>query len=1334
MRKYLFNILLIIFSTVSAQKSNGGFVYDYISQKEGLSHNYVTKIVSDSLNVKWIATENGITKYDGLNYTAIKPGEEYPGLRNENIETLYIDSKNNLWIGTKSGGLSKLEIETNKLTNYNYILDEDIQGALRIRVITEDKKGNIWIGSQDNGVFVLNDSQKKVVNRFKSLRAKSIIADEKDIVWIGSQNKLIKIDTSSDSIFTYTLDNYITTLIKDISRNCLWISTIDQEKNGNLNLSRFDLENEKLSTVTTNISSNYATSLYLDQDDRLWVGTWGSGLYYSSKNLKKFYKQDLVLPQREKEGYKYDIILDIHSDKNNVLWISSSNGGVKLMQNQGFKNITSTLDNPVLTKELNVNSVYKNENGIYLGTLRSGLFFGAKLNSLQQVNIENDQKVFRIYEHNDVIVFGTSASTVFMDKNQNEISKLDISKPTFFLSENDEYLWIGTQHNGLYLINVSNFKAPKIVKHYRLRGEEQKLESNRITSMAYDAVGNLWVGTYNGLHLYDRNTKNFVHHTKFMDTRIPQIINCIYANSGFIWLGTPNGLYKLKFKNEILEVEKTYTVVNGLINDFICGISSDRNNNLWISTSTNLVNLNPTKESLINYGEEDGIATSIFNLRSIYEGKNKSMIYVGGIDNLTYFNPDDIEDKQNPHELIFTALKVNNRRINAYDSINGRVLLNKNIGYADKIELTHREKSFSIGFINNNFSDQETISYRYRLLGYQKDWNYIKNQKNVNFVGLAPGNYEFQVSSSKDYKQWSDPKSLEINVLHAPWLSPLAYLIYVILFILIFLSFILVYLRQRHFRHKLELSEITQEKENDLNEAKLTFFTNISHEFRTPLTLVLGPLKEILGSEKLNGEIREKLITVEKNANRMLKLTNELIDFRKAQHGILKLNASKGNIVKFSLEVFMYFKEQAFNKNIDYRFESDRDLINLSFDHSKMEIVICNLISNALKYTKPGGRIIFKIIEKKDYCLLSIEDNGIGIAPEDQQKIFDRFYQIKNTNTAHVIGSGIGLTFSKKIIELHKGHITVESKINKGSHFNIKLPYAEEIKNYLKNNRAGNAKSVDTYKELSKGSISLDPDKKVHENTILIIDDNADIRKYLRSLLGNHYELIEAENGDKGIELASEHVPDLILCDIMMPGKDGLTVCKELKKQIGTSHIPVILLTARSSNIYEIKGLNTGADDFITKPFAPKIIKARIATVLHNRQKLRKYFLNKVRFEPSKNEINSEDAESIFIAKAVKLIEENLLDDNLIETLMDELCMSQSTLYRKIKSLTGLSLTGFIRSIRLKNAAEIILSKNLKLSQVALEVGFNDYKYFRESFKKQFGCLPSKYKKTIQKK
>jgi signal transduction histidine kinase/AraC-like DNA-binding protein/AmiR/NasT family two-component response regulator len=809
----------------------------------------------------------------------------------------------------------------------------------------------------------------------------------------------------------------------------------------------------------------------------------------------------------------------------------------------------------------------------------------------------------------------------------------------------------------------------------------------------------------------------------------------------FMWLATANGVFKLDYQKNIdnsykLSLVETLDLNNGLDNEFINSIVKVENNtselgSYWFSSMIKVVNYNEKSGGLIEYGGMDGIDVQMFNLGASFQ-HNDDKIYFGASNDLIELDLKKISKDKNDGKVIFTHLKINQSKIYPNQEYNDRIVLNKNLSYLNEITLTDKERSFSVGFVNNDFNERNKFAYK--LIGYQDQWINLGHVKEIDFTGLSSslfsdGKYKLIVASSLDNVNWENSSELLINIKPSPFLSFPALMIYILTLILLFYLIIRIYSNGLKLKSSLINSEKDKKREMDFAESKLGFFTNISHEFRTPLTLIISPIQEILNSTDLKANVSNKLTTVEKNANKLLNLINELLDFRKADHGLLKIKVAYGNFKNFSHEIFLLFNELAKSKNIEYEFICNEDEINLPFDRNKIEIVISNLISNALKFTPSGGKITVMVSSANGYCNCSVRDTGIGIPVKDVDKIFDEFYMVKSKLKNQTPGTGIGLFLSKKIIELHHGSINVLSDYGDGSEFIFSISmdannYREVDLNFKK------SEDLSVY-HLENNTNSINNVSIESRETILVIDDNKDIRTYLNSLLSDNYEIIEAENGEVGLKLALSKIPDLIISDIMMPVMDGIELCSKLKKELSTSHIPIILLTARNSTLFEVSGFESGADDYITKPFKANILKARVTSLLDNRNNTRKHLLNKVRFEPVIDPNSNDDVEIGFIEKAIVLVEENIQNPNFgIDKMTDYFCMSQSTLYRKIKSLTGLSLTAFIRSVRLKKAAYLISTTDTKLTYVCYEVGFNDYKYFRTSFKQQFGCLPSKYKSS----
>jgi len=1320
---------------------------EYLTTKEGLSSNYVTNIITDDLNTKWIATENGISKYNGNNFEIIKPGSLYPQLLNENIETLFKDSRNIIWIGTKSGGLSSINPVNNETKNYNSILGSSKEFNFIIFAINEDKNGRIWVGTSTKGVYVFNSINKKLIFHFKNGKnVRSIINDKKGNVWFSSEGELNFFDLEKEKLTPYHINSdFISDIVEDAKRNkILFISN-----NGLLR--EIDEKSKKVKIIEKVTSSNrirnysHLPTMSFDNDGRLWVGTWRHGLYVSDSNLENFKKIELINKESGKLPINYSSINHIKHSLDNTTWLSMANGGVvKLSPKKVFQSIKSLELGKALLKGKNITSVFKDNEYLYVGTLYSGLYKIDENGKTSHYKNTEGGRINTIGRYKDYIISGVKNGLHIIDSKTNKVIQRSLSFNssdffkkkliTGFFVDSSNSILIGTQRGGLFITDEEGLFNNQF-EH--IQSDNKFNNSRRITGIKQDELKNIWISTYNGLYLLSENNK-MIRYSDFSKITLPNIINDIIVDE-FIWLATPNGLYKLDYKsrdqnnNIILNINQIINKKNGLNNEFINSILKIKKKNsgvgsIWMSTMTEIVNYNQDNGGLTHYNEQDGVKVTMFNLR-VASNDNNQTLYFGGNDNLTYASIDKINYKQDTGDLIFTDLKINNNKIYPNEELNGRILIKKNLAYLDQVNLSHKEKSFSIGFVNNDFKDKS--KYAYRLIGYQDEWIKLGYKKEVDFTGLSSsllskGNYKLQIASSIDNVNWDNSAEILINIKPSPFLSLPALIIYFLT--IVFFGFLILRNYSERIKLKNRLINIKMDKKRELKltESKLSFFTNISHEFRTPLTLIISPLQDLLNNHDIKTEISSKLITVEKNANKLLNLINQLLDFRKSNHGLLKIKVAYGNFNNFSKEIFLLFSELAKIKKIEYNFHSKQEEINFPFDRNKMEIVLSNLISNAIKFSNEGGKIDVFVKSVNGCCIYTIRDTGIGIPINDLDKVFDEFYSVKtNSKTT---GTGIGLYFSKKIIELHHGKIDVLSEYGIGTEIIVSINmdpaiYREVDLNFKK------AEDISSYQHHEDPSDLTNLNIEAKE-TLLIIDDNKDIRTYLGSLLSNNYHILEAENGGSGGIIAIKMMPDLIICDIMMPVKDGITLCSELKKNLSTSHIPIILLTARNSTLFEISGLESGADDYITKPFNTNIVKARVKSLLENRNNTRKYLLNKVRFEPVIR-VNSNDIEIGFIEKAITLVEENIQNTNFgIEKMTDHFCMSQSTLYRKVKSLTGLSLTGFIRSIRLKQAALLISTTNTKLSYICYEVGFNDYKYFRTSFKQQFNCLPSKYKNS----
>lgn len=1313
------------------------FSIDVINVRKGLLSNFVTKVVSDENNLKFFATEGGISKYDGYNFTDFRPGNDFEGLVNENIETLFKDQDNLIWIGTKGGGLSVLDSKKNRIKNMNHVFSANLGKKLRVISINQGGDGLIWVGTWNSGLYVIDPTKELLIEHYKSdLPVYSILVDRYKNVWYLSGRDLFKFDPSESRLLRYPTATMFYNMVEDTVRNKIWLIG-NQGKDAAL--SSFDYSDQQINQEPLELEARFVKSIALDAKNRLWIGSWGDGLYISDSEVKNFSRVNTNPQGSDIENINYSIILSIDIDDNGIAWLGTSQGGVVILYpNKGFE-IARNASNQQLSDH-NITAFYKDSQGVsYKGTLMEGLFSDINSKSFSRIESIAKTRINCIFESGNFLYIGTGKGLYVVENRdfQNPRQLFAQQKITAILQDSQERLWLGTQQMGLKMTHLETDPEFENWTEYTETSSAHQIMNNRISQIKEDKFGKLWIGTYSGLNLFDEKSQNFISQENLgVENLSAVIINDLYFKGTKCFLATPTGLIEMDNSEHGLRMVNSFDRQSGLSNDFICAIEEDANGEIWLSTMTTITRFGSEDKTFVNFDKEDGVMIDSFHSGSSFVD-SQGKVYFGGSNGLVSFDPLSISEEFNIPEIVLTRLTVNNKSLNVGDEVNGKVILENAIQDTNVIELGYSQNHLSLTFTVNDFFGPENLFYAYQVKGLNDSWVDLGTTNQVSFTGLQHGDYEILLRASRNNQDWSPVKSLKIHINTPPWLTRVAFLCYFLLVIGIILLIRYISVRQAKLKAELRIIQIEKEKEHELNEAKITFFTNISHEFRTPLTLILSPVTELIERNDLKDLFKEKLLLVEANAKRMLKLINQLLDFRKSEHGLLLLKLTRSDFINFAQEVYLDFKSLAIRKNIRYSFDSSPiDSYYLDFDRSQMEIVLMNLLSNAFKYTKEGGEISVNIKVSEDTLMVMVSDSGIGISKLESERIFDRFYQVQNSETSHLVGSGIGLAFSKNIVDLHKGQIKVESEEGKGTSICISLPCSVR----KEGNPSTLEEAVGDPLDLS-GELDLEDKQllKIHsfkkEFSIMIADDSDDIRTYLKSLLSDEYEVLEAVDGQKAFEIIQNELPDLVISDVMMPIMDGIKLCHEIKSQITTSHIPVILLTARTSLAYQMDGLQEGADDYITKPFNPAIVKTRIQNILANRKILREHFLNKVRFEPESTDVVENNLDAVFIEKAISLVNENIQNENFgIEMMIDQLNMSQSTLFRKIKALTGLSLTGFIRSVKLKHAAKLILQTDVKLSQIAFEVGFNDYKYFTKCFQQQFECLPSEYRQKILQK
>jgi signal transduction histidine kinase/AraC-like DNA-binding protein len=862
------------------------------------------------------------------------------------------------------------------------------------------------------------------------------------------------------------------------------------------------------------------------------------------------------------------------------------------------------------------------------------------------------------------------------DKNGNLPFSRDLAIFTI-LEDNEGFMWVGINGGGVIKMNIAN----NTIISQEVISDKNGLTSNFVTTLYQSRNNKIWIGTEAGLGIYESGT-----FTKaFYEDIVFDVQSIIEDPIGFLWIGTQDGLIRINSNN----LDEPYKL----------------------------------------FDTSDGLKNQSFYLNSNYKDVEFNL-YFGGYNGIDYFTPYKIEYNYNKPEPRITGFYLFNER--KYPCSPGmEEILGKNISQVNELKLKYNQNTFSFGFSNLEYQLPEKCQFAYKLEGVDIDWNYRDAGNRVAYyTKLQPGSYTFMLKSTNNDGVWCDkPRQLKIVITPPVWATTWAYFAYFI--VAMFSIFMLLYLRimKEHHKHQQQLKEVEFRKQKELDEMKLKFFTNISHEFRTPLTLILGPLARILEKEQPS-ELKNQHLMIFRNANRLLQLTNRIMDFRKSEKDQLKLKVELTNISDFVYNIYLFFNYEAQMRNIDYRFKTLFDQ-NIYADKEFVESIVFNLLSNAFKYTPDGNSIYVKVFPDDQWLKISFTDTGKGISAKNQQQIFDRFYSSTKQNSA-----GIGLSFSKRLIELHHGEITVNSEEGKGSEFVLSLPL-NDVYHEDEKSPAQEKEPVVDWKKIDQGvkqkmnasitglKSSFDKDELI----ALVVDDNFEVRQFLKNLLENDFKIIEAQNGKQALEEAFNTLPDIVISDIMMPEMDGLELCQALKNDERTDHIPIILTTVLSAQTDRVEGLQKGADSYIPKPIDPQHMLVRVHKLIEKQLKLKEKFRitdytneQKAKEEPEKPEVHP------LVEKAQKIVLQNLDNsDYNIDNFCSDLGLSRMQLYRKFKATTGMSANSFIRKVRLHKAAEMLRSGDYTVKEVTYDVGFIDLKYFRKCFNEEFGANPSEY-------
>ncbi|AWW32848.1 hybrid sensor histidine kinase/response regulator [Echinicola strongylocentroti] len=1337
--------------------------FKHISTSDGFSLNSVNSIGQDQKGLIWFGTRNGLMRYDGKELKVMRREiGDTDKLRINDIYAIHVDSARGIWMGTKSGlsifdpkNHSSIDFEEETLSDMA-ISSRFVHDVLRI------SDHVVWIATK-NGINVLNEKERKVAyylhdetrpETINSSFVNCLYQSSNGAIWVGSRSGLNKLEeVQGDELvfrdFTIKEGNKESPFSENVS-------SIKEDHKGNLwigthhGLFYFDISTEKFEAFGESsgqtLTNNLVQDLTLDKHHRLWVGTYdGLNVIDSTHTLIRKIKHD---PQKP-DGLTDNSIRSLFTDSQGGVWIATYYGGVNYWDDKqlNFENIEESNGTQLGYNVVSTLVEGSNKN-IYIGTEGAGLTVlnpegmeFQKINELGPGNYIGSVKDL-LFESDDKLWIGTfSRGLVLLDLNTRDFKEYrgttDSLAPNTLTTDQllsleeapDGKLWIGTLNRGLDLLDTKK----QSIRNFNADGTKSMIANNNVRALLRSLKNDLYIGTGQGLcrldySKYQAGDYDFEFFEMADGTPDDLYIHDLFEDSnGEIWVAAHNfGLFRV-------EGDQLYpSGLSGVSSIF--AISEDSEGSLWLSSEEGIVTYDPTNGDQRIYNRNDGVQANEYNRGAKLHASDGRMFF-GGASGVTTFQPSNLEiENSYAPPVVLTGLSIADYKLQANDSTG---ILQKSIEYTESVTLDYDQNIFTIQFAMPNFSNADKNTYMYRLKGLGEQWSTTSNSF-VTFTIQRGGDYVFEVKGiNSNGIETPITTKLEVKVKSAPWLTVWAYLLYAVLLLSALILFIYFFKSRLNLQHKLEME--TQEflNQQELNQRKLQFFTNISHEFRTPLTLISGPLEKIMGNYEGPSSVFRQLQVIKKNTDQLFKLINELMDFRKFESKQMKLQAAEGDIVKFANEIFLSFAQQAKLNKIKYTFDSEYEEINVFFDRDKLEKVLYNLISNAFKYTPSKGKIKVTVTSANGKVLVLVKDNGVGISPDHLEKIFDRFYEIPKLKKREklIYGSGIGLAIAKNVMDLHKGELKVNSEEGKGSTFIMELRTGRE---HLMNDEIivsfKNSEDITQYTDESSvlniqeqvRSIIEEHDPSGNEGTVLIVEDNPDIAQFIQSALMEYYKVSLAENGAIGFQKAIADQPDLIISDVMMPVMDGIEFCAKVKGDLRTSHIPFILLTARTSLVYKYNGLESGADEYLSKPFELKELLLKCKNIITTQKKLKEKFAETGEFAVVEATVNSRDEE--MMNSAIQIIKENLKNEFFdIQYLCEELGISRSLLFTKFKAWTNQTPNDFILSIKMKQAATLIEQGKTNVSEVGYQVGFKNPNYFSKSFKKYHGLSPKAY-------
>ncbi|MEL7585062.1 MAG: two-component regulator propeller domain-containing protein [Prolixibacteraceae bacterium] len=1356
MCRFVFVLFYFIVFQARSQSSN----LENMTTLSGLSQNDVTCIYQDSQGFIWFGTNDGLNRYDGKEFKIYRRSPRE--LTSIIIRDIVEDGNNNLWIGTLDNGINKLNLQTGEIGQFRHRdADENSLIDNEINNLVCDADGVIWyctkkgigkITERQNGIEIVNVKPDTLPDNFYT--NSSLFVDE--------GNKVLLM---TDRAFYQVRDGRLTEIFK-ITEGFLK-GICEFEGNFVIGTSRGLFLISKADFYSNSYKPNYFSAIppadfILDLDRNLWMGT--------REEVFKFVfspEQATFVTDREFELYKDKTILskikvlNLFKDKTGIIYFGTYGQGVVKFNVHAKKFKHYTLDDG--TGGNKVRSVMEDKEGnLYIGKdfgllhvlpaaaknnyetgfVREGFFRDFVNGAINQtiytiIEVENENK-------EKITIAGSDPPGSILKLSRGGLSIPQLNLMVFSLAQGPNgMIWAGTYQGGLFRIDPSG-KLP--VKRFIADGTSRSVLSNIVRCLTFDSKNRLWIGTSKGLNLLpaseqEKDDPVFVEIVYDPDDETSLSHNYILpiyeSAAGDIWIGSMGGgLNRLKSFGENGKADfERITTDDGLPNNVVKSILEDDLGNLWISTNRGICRFNPKDRTFENYDVNDGLQDYEFSELAACKRRDGEMVF-GGVNGINVFYPHEIEKDGSNAYPAFTNFTVLNRDVKAGDILKDRVIMPDDINFTDEITLKFNENSFAVRFASLHYALPGKNTCMYMLEGFDQEWIPAPSGDVAKYTNIGPGSYTLKVRAANSDGVWGrETKEIRIHVLPPLlWSLPakIAYILLILLALWFFRKYSVIGVKRKH---DLIMKEMEKQMDNEIIQAKLRFFTNISHEFKTPLTLIIGPLEQLIKKNTLPAEnvLREFHEIIHRNARVLLRLIDQLLEFRKLEQGIMKIKVAEGNIKNFLLEIYESFTPLAESKQITFRFLDHAYVGSLWFDHDKLEKVLYNVLSNAFKFTDKGGTITFELLEdNNDFITIMVSDTGCGIPDEARKSIFTRFFQAENQESQLTGGTGIGLSYSKSLVELMKGSIDFKSKEGEGTTFFIKLPKNADVFSKsetvvsLTSDFSGERKKF--VESLAGPHTGEDGEQPANDDfcNVLVVEDNDELRRFLKSLFSAHFNVFTAKDGKEGLEKCKALMPDAVISDVSMPVMDGIAMTRQLKESFDTSHIPVVLLTVRAGDEQQQEGLECGADSYVKKPFNSEVLLSQVWSLIRNRQLLRSKYRERITVVPS--EIAPSNRDERFVKKVLKIVEDNLSDpDFSVQKLSVECGMSQTSLNKKLVALTGQKAKIFIRAIRLKRAAQLLKQGEQSVAEITYQVGFNDLQYFRKCFVEEFNCLPNEY-------